>query len=245
MDKIHQINKVLRDYFEHNPSISKIRAKDMMPDFILEGIFEKDIKNGLPIRTILRQLDQKNALNQIPYVYAERKTANTNWFFQRTGSSNLTSKTGTKQNIQVNSQKLNNRKDSDEFYVLNLCDIIFNREGVRQHRFDFLLGDPNKNVKCARLPVDIYYPDLNLVVEYKEPQHLVANKHFDKPNRITVSGVHRGEQRKIYDQRRLDILPQHGIQVIEIFYSDFKVDSKNRILRNTNDLEKIKQLLKR
>ena len=37
---------------------------------------------------------------------------------------------------------------------------------------------------------------------------------FDK--RQTVSGVGRGEQRKIYDQRRRDVLPVNGIKLIEI-----------------------------
>jgi hypothetical protein len=34
--------------------------------------------------------------------------------------------------------------------------------------------------------------------------------------RMTVSGVDRGAQRAIYDQRRREVLPQHGIALVEL-----------------------------
>lgn len=244
MSKINQINKVLKEYFELNKSISIIPAKDMMPYFVLAGVFEKDTKNGLPIRSVLRRLDDKNELLQIQFVYAERKAANTNWFFQQSGNSNPTLKI-TEIPKKTEKVKTKGRKDSDEHYVLDLCDEVLKTQGLRQHRFNFLLGDPNAQGKCAKLPVDSYYPELNLVIEYKEQQHTKPNKHFDKPDLFTVSGVHRGEQRKIYDQRRLEVLPKHGIQVLELSFSDFNHDSKDRILRSHNDLVRVKNILKR
>jgi hypothetical protein len=245
MTKISQINNVLREYFEVNKSISIIPAKDMMPYFILGGIFEKDTKNGLPIRSILRRLDEKNELHQIPFVFAERKVANTSWYFQRNGRpSNPSIKTIQAKRNSETEPTTSNRKDSDEHYVLDLCDKVLGIKGLRQHRFDFLVGDPNTNGKCAKLPVDSYYPDLNLVIEYKEQQHTKPNKHFDKPDLFTVSGVHRGEQRKIYDQRRLEILPKNGIKVVEISYSDFEYDGKDRVLRSNGDMERVKKLIK-
>ncbi|WP_309751901.1 hypothetical protein [Novosphingobium sp.] len=45
------------------------------------------------------------------------------------------------------------------------------------------------------LPVDAWYPELALVIEYRERQHSEAVKFFDQ--RETVSGVGRGEQRRI------------------------------------------------
>ena len=244
MSKINQINTAIQEYFELNKSVKVIPAKDMMPYFILAGIFPRDNKNGLPIRAVLRRLDEKNELHQIPFVYAERKAANTNWFFQRSGNFTPTPKA-----VKVIPKakvlaKRTGRKDSDEHYVLDLCDEVLKMQGLRQYRFDFLLGDPNAQGKCAKLPVDSYYPELNLVIEYKEQQHSKPNKHFDKPDLFTVSGVYRGEQRKIYDQRRLDVLPKHGIKVIEISFSDFNHDRKDRILRSNNDIEKVKKLLK-
>ena len=59
----------------------------------------------------------------------------------------------------------------DEAYVLALCDRALGTVGLRQHRFDFLKGDPGKRGVCRRLPVDAYYPDQRLVIEYRERQH--------------------------------------------------------------------------
>jgi very-short-patch-repair endonuclease len=238
---------VLQSYFEENKSVKIIPAKDMMPYFILAGVFTKDIKNGLPIRNVLRRIDKNNQLHLIPYVHAERKEVNTNWFFQRSTSQAIDKSQPLEiklKLIQLKEPKTNSRKDSDEHYVLDLCDEVLQIKGLRQHRFDFLLGDANAQGRKAKLPVDIYYPELKLVLEYKEQQHSKANKHFDKPDLFTLSGVHRGEQRKIYDQRRLEVLPQHGITVIEILYNDFKHDRKNKILRDYEwDLMVVRKLL--
>ena len=247
MSKTAQINQVLQSYFEKNKSVKIIPAKDMMPYFILAGVFTKDEKNGLPIRNVLRRLDKNNQLHLIPYVYAERKEVNTNWFFQRSTSQAIDKSQPLEiklKLIQLKEPKTNSRKDSDEHYVLDLCDEVLQIKGLRQHRFDFLLGDANTQGRKVKLPVDIYYPNLNLVIEYKEQQHSKPNKHFDKPDLFTVSGVHRGEQRKIYDQRRLDVLPQHGIRVIEISFSDFRFDRKDKINREyERDLMVVKMLL--
>lgn len=71
---------------------------------------------------------------------------------------------------------------------------------------------------------------MDLVIEYEEQQHTKLNTYFDKPDLFTVNGVHRGEQRKIYDQRRFEDLPQNGVGIIEISYSDFKFDVRTRLL---------------
>ncbi len=129
------------------------------------------------------------------------------------------------------------RKDSDEAYVIDLCDEVLTLKGSRQHKFDFLKGDAG-----TKLPVDVFYPSLNLVIEYRERQHTEPVKLFDGLQ--TVSGVSRGEQRKIYYQRRRDVLPQHGIKLIEINYDDFDYDSRKRVIRKyTRDLIKLKHLL--
>ncbi len=97
----------------------------------------------------------------------------------------------------------------------------------RQHRFDFLTGDPGKDGKRTRLPVDAYYADLNLVIEYRERHHTEEIPIFDNPSVLTVSGVPRGMQRKQYDQRRRDLLPAHGIALVELEYADFEI-TKNK-----------------
>lgn len=87
--------------------------------------------------------------------------------------------------------------DSDEEYVLSICDEILGEKGVRQHGFDWLRGDPGKDGRRRMLVVDAYYPRHRLVVEYAERQHREPVAFFDKSDVLTVSGVHRGEQRRI------------------------------------------------
>jgi hypothetical protein len=80
--KIESINLVIEKWFNSH-SENRVAAKDLMPQFIAAGIFNADRKNGLPIRNVLRELDRSNKLSLIPYVLAERKKINTNWFFAR------------------------------------------------------------------------------------------------------------------------------------------------------------------
>lgn len=132
--------------------------------------------------------------------------------------------------------KIGGRANSDEFYVIDLCDEVLGQKAQRQHRFDFLKGDNGHP-----LPVDAYYEDLNLVVEFYERQHTEVVNFFD--NKMTASGVTRGEQRKIYDQRRAEVLPQHGIKLVIISYSDFGTSKK--LKRNYNhDIEVLRSILK-
>lgn len=100
------------------------------------------------------------------------------------------------------------REDSDEAYIIDLCDQILGTPAKQQYRFPFLVGDTGRT-----LPIDAYYSKLNLVVEYREKQHTEPVRFFDTKH--TVSGVSRGEQRQIYDQRRRDVLKQHGIRLVE------------------------------
>lgn len=253
MADIVKINNVIRAYFESHISVDKVPAKDLMPQFIEAGIFNADYRNGLPIRKLLRDLDKKNQLHLITSVFADRKVVNTNWYFTRNSSLEKVINTTTVEEKLVISTEINtvqqnggnhSREDSDEYYVIDLCDKIFGIKGKRQHRFDFLLGDKNEKGNQVKLPVDVYYPTLNCVIEYTENQHTSENKFFDKPDRQTVSGVHRGEQRKIYDQRRREILPKHGIILIEIPYHTFVCDRNDKIIRNPQlDEKTVKKLL--
>lgn len=241
MEKITLINQTIKKFFQENTSVKIILAKDLMPQFVAVGIFEKDVKNGLPIRKVLRSLDEKQLLNLIPYAVAERKPKNTNWFFSSSGKSAevIVAKQTALKLATIKVPKINKERNSDEDYVLDLCDEVLKIKGSRQHKFDFLKGDAG-----TKLPVDIYYDELKLVVEYREYQHTNAVKHFDKPDKLTVSGVHRGEQRKIYDLRRRDVLPENGIGLIEIDYTDFN-HFRNKIVRDCEkDLEIVRNKLK-
>ena len=62
--KAGRIDQVVRDYFDSNPSLKEVAAKDLMQLFIDKGIFNKDYSRpGLPIRNLLRQLDAENKLS--------------------------------------------------------------------------------------------------------------------------------------------------------------------------------------
>ena len=134
------------------------------------------------------------------------------------------------------------RSLSDETYVVDLCDEVLGKAALRQHRFAFLRGDARPDQQGTRLPVDAYYPELQLVVEYYERKHAETIPIMDR--RMTVSGVDRGKQRAIYDQRRRDVLPQHGIDVVELSLADFAHDKNKRLRRHrSEDLAVVRQAL--
>lgn len=246
-ERVHKINQVVREYFKKHSNLQVMPAKDLMLEFIEAGIYNKDNRNGLPIRKDLRELDSNGELHRIPSVLAVRKKVNTNWYFMAHSTNrdealeelNNTSRSDSKKRTPSSGK----RKNNDESYVLDLCDEILSRKGLRQHRFEFLLGDLHKDgVTRTRLPCDIYYPKLNLVIEFNERQHTESVKHFDKPEKKTISGVHRGEQRRRYDDRRRKVLPEHGIKVIDFSYFDFDHTGKRRLKRNKErDIAIIKQ----
>lgn len=237
--KIQAVNLVVRDYFKLHPRENKTPAKDLMPEFVKHDIFPRDHRNGLPIRKLLRDLDKTNELKAIPFAFAERGATNTNWFFVRSSKS-FSGQSINKRAKPTKSNSLKTaRQNSDEAYVLDLCDEILRQKGSRQHKFDFLKGDSGR-----RLPVDAYYEELKIAIEYRERQHSEPVSHFDKPHKMTVSGVHRGEQRKIYDQRRRELLPQNDIRLIEIDYTLFEYDGRKRILRDgERDLEVVRRIM--
>ena len=242
-NKIKTINRVIEEYFNNNPEVIWVTAKKIMPDLIKAGVFVKDIKAGKPLRDILRELDKNNALDKIPFVHAEREDKNTYWYIVRSGGEYKP--TEATPEVTRKQYAKNKRDSSDEYYIINLCDEILDLNASRQHTFGFLVGDLHKDgVTRTKLPLDAYYESLNLVIEFLEKQHTEEVSHFDKTDRVTVSGVSRGEQRKIYDQRRRTVLENKEIDLIEVDYSLFEVDNDKKLLRNKeNDIKVLSQLL--
>lgn len=233
-EQISLINKILGEYFANPENPRKISAKELMPRFIECGVFSEGKSKWSPIRELLRELDEYNSLELIPFVLAERKTEKTYWFFTDMEHDNGIRKIAKPvKEKNVNEHK---RGDSDEYYVIGLCNEVLKRTASQQHHFDFLRGDTNR-----RLPVDAYYEDLNLVVEYYERQHTESVPLYDKKQ--TVSGVNRAIQRRIYDNRRREELPKHGIKLVVISYSDFGT-SKKLSRRHDSDLEIVKRIFK-
>jgi len=242
-DNIIQINEVITEYFNTHKQ-DWIAAKDIMPALINAGVFTKDHKKGLPLRKVLRKLDTENSLDKIPFVHAERKEKNTYWYLVRKDAKFVPKNVITE--ISKKQIGINKRENSDEYYILNLCDEILNEKASRQYTFPFLLGDFHKDKKSrTKLPLDAYYHNLNLVIEYCKKQHTEEVPHLDKSKAKTISGVSRDEQRKIYDQRKRDVLLRKNINLIEINYFSFEYDNLMMIIRDKEkDMEILKEILK-
>ena len=164
----------------------------------------------------------------------------------QTATRNPASVTVTAQHTTLPPEHRSARAKSDEFYVLALCDEVMGMNSLRQHRFEFLRGDQSSDGKPGvKLPVDAYFPEKHLVVEYRERQHTEAVLFFDKPDWLTRSGIPRSEQRRKYDLLRETVLPQHGIALCIISCDQFLLNTKKRIARDyANDITLVKRILK-
>lgn len=241
-ERIQRINRVLKGYFSDSSNPRSILAKELMDLFVSKGIFNKNHRDGLPIRKLLRDLSEKNRISEIPYAYGVKKSTNTNWFFSDinyvngddtllSGSSEITKQPS----CAMTKKTKNGRANSDEYYVIGLCNEVLGLTASQQHHFDFLIGDSGR-----KLPVDAYYKELNLVIEYCESQHTISTPFFD--NKKTISGVSRGVQRRLYDERRRIELPRHGINLVSIHYDDF--GTTKRLKRNhDSDIEIVRKKL--
>ena len=93
------------------------------------------------------------------------------------------------------------------------------------------------------LPVDSYWESLGLVVEIMESQHWLPTPHFDKPDVMTVSGVHPGKQRRLYDERRIELVPKHELTLIPILITEFEVKGKYIVRHPEHDIEVVRGIL--
>ena len=85
-EKVKRICEVLKAYYAEHPNESKRPALEFMDLFVQHGIFNCDSKSrpGLPLRKLMRDLDDRNECNQIPYLIVDRKIVNRNWYFAPT-----------------------------------------------------------------------------------------------------------------------------------------------------------------
>ncbi len=71
-------------------------------------------------------------------------------------------------------------------------------------------------------------PIPRLAAEGQERQHTEAVPFFDR--RQTVSGVGRGKQRRLYDQRKAELIPASGLRLVVIHKAESTVRA-DRIAR--------------
>lgn len=67
--------------FLEREKLRNAKPKDLMPILIEKKFFTKDHRSGLPLRNILRELDDENLLYLIPQLSVERKETNRFWYF--------------------------------------------------------------------------------------------------------------------------------------------------------------------
>jgi hypothetical protein len=244
--EIENINQVIETYFKAHTDTSIVPVKELMQEFIAAGVFKKDVKNGKPIRDVLKQLNKSNELAQIPYAHAIQNGDDTYWYFVPKDAERPTQLYKQEPVSKERLELENKRLLSDKYYVMNLCDEALKLKAKRQKRFDFLVGDLHKDGKTrTQLPVDAFYHDLNLVIEFKEAPLAEPTEFFNKLNVKTVSGISRSKQREKYDRVKATELPQNGIKLIEIPYSVFTCDELNRIVRDhEQDLKRVTDFLK-
>ena len=104
------------------------------------------------------------------------------------------------------------------------------------HSFTFLRGDATpKRPEGVKLPVDAYYPNHKLVLEFREGQHY-GDRFAFRDSRITATGESRKEQRQKYDKRREELLPANRIKLLIVY--DYELTGNH-----SNDLSNIKNKL--
>lgn len=102
-------------------------------------------------------------------------------------------------------------------YVIELLAEILEEQPAREIRFPWAVGDPSaKTGRSAQLPFDAVWESRRLIVEVDEDQHRQPVPFWDKPDVVTVSGVSRGEQRRIYDMRKRAAAREHEYTVVEV-----------------------------
>lgn len=242
-DNIDQINNVIKNYFNNNTKVNWIAIKDIMPDMVSAGVFNKDVKKGLPFRKVLRALDKDNKLDRIPLIHAERTETAVYWYLVREGA-NLP-KNDAIVTVSKKEKLKESRERSDEFYILNICDELLNEKSSRKHTFASLVGDLHKRGKTrTKLPLAAFYNDANLVIEFLDKQNKTEQE-IEKLKVMTVSGITRGEQIIKYKNKRKDILKKKNINLIEIDYALFEQDKEQNLKREKNEDEKLlKKILK-
>lgn len=229
MEDINAINRFIQEQLvvRELQSVTAVQAAIWLDKAGL--LADSSSRAGKKLRDLLRAHE----------IAGQRQELNGRWYIDRVDGEVHEMQVGRTEQREAKAEQPADKGHRDEDYVIGLCIEVLGAKALKQHRFDFLRGDAGRE-----LQVDAYYPSLNLVIEYRECQHTEAVPHFDKPDRLTVSGVHRGKQRAIYDQRRRDVLPRHGIRLIEIEYSDLAHRANGRLLRDLeNDLAALRSKL--
>ncbi len=235
-ENLKKINDVISYYFDTNASVDWIPVKAIMPALIEAGLFTKDIKKGLPIRKVLRKLDAASTLAKIPRVHAERRSDSVYWYFVRAGKRYTPKEVIS--SISKKEQNILNVQNSDEFYLVNLCDELLEQKASRKHTFDTLVGNLHKRGKGrTKLPLDAYYGDLKLVIEFSREDEVFEE--LDSKQQARMIQIQR------YNQLKKKAILNKELRLMEIKYASFECDETNKLIRNAeNDKLVLRDMLK-
>lgn len=78
--EIIKMGYVIQEFLKMEKLIDA-KPKDLMPILIENGFFNIDHREGLPLRKVLRELDDRDELYLLPQIRVERKKKNVFWFF--------------------------------------------------------------------------------------------------------------------------------------------------------------------
>lgn len=223
-ETINKINKVITHYFETHTKVDWIPAKKIMPALIEAGVFVKDERKGLPLRKVLRKLEAQGDLDKISQLHAEQAGGATYWYFVREGASYMPKEpipTVTKKE-----QHFQNIKNSDEYYLVDLCDDLLGEQASRKHTFDALVGNLHKRGKGrTKLPVDAYYEHLKLVIEFYRTA--LPLEDLDEKEQARIAQI------KYYDELKKKAVLKKELSLVAIDYAAFKTDEHHKLIRDT------------
>lgn len=77
---IVKMGYTIQDFLLKN-NLTDAKPKGLMSVLIAKGFFNNDHRDGLPLRNVLRDLDDNDLLHLLPQVRVERKDKNRYWFF--------------------------------------------------------------------------------------------------------------------------------------------------------------------
>ncbi|WP_025740620.1 hypothetical protein [Aquimarina pacifica] len=236
-DTIVKINEVITHFFDANTSVDWVPVKVIMPKLIEAGVFNKDEKKGLPIRKVLRKLDLESNLSKIPTVHAERRLDTVYWYLVRPGKKYMPKESISP--LTKKEQKLLAVQNSDEYYLVSLCDSLLKQKASRKHTFDTLVGNLHKRGKGrTKLPLDAYYEDLKLVLAFFEKNKVETGEVDEKEQA-------RKEQIKYYNSLKKKAISNKKLRLIEVDYALFERNDAKKMIRNTeNDTLVLKGILK-
>ncbi len=84
--KIHRINRIndaVKNYFDKHPAVFEIRAVELMPLFISQGIFMDDILAGKHIVGLLNEINKTGQMHLFQSVQIIFKLDTKQWYFRR------------------------------------------------------------------------------------------------------------------------------------------------------------------